>query len=79
VELCPASFGGCFNVPSAEDDYEPIHGSTPETDKPDDALDDADYVRCIHVAVPSWTGCLHPVLKRYWSSNSVLRQWQATY
>jgi hypothetical protein len=78
VELRTASFGRCFYVPSTEDDHEPIYRPTPETDQPDDALDDADYVRCIHVAVPSWTGCLHPVLKRHRSSYSVLRRWQAT-
>ena len=78
MELRTTSFGGCFYVPSAEDDHEPIYGSTPETDQPDDALDDADYVRCIHVAIPCWTGYLYPVLKRHWSSNSVLRQWQTT-
>ena len=78
MELRTASTGWCLDVPPAEDDYEPKYRPTTKADQPDDALDDADHVRCVHVAIPSWAGCLHPVLKRYRRSNSVLRRWQTT-
>ena len=78
MELRTASSGWCLDVPPAEDDDEPNYRPTPATDQPDDAVDDADYVRCIHMAVPRWFGCLHTVLKHRWGSNSVLRQRQTT-
>ncbi len=78
MELRTASFGRCIDVPPAEDDDEPNFRPTTEADKPDDAVDDADYVRGIHMAVPCWFGCLHSVLKHRRCSDSVLRRRQTT-
>lgn len=78
VELRAAGPGGRFDVLAAEDDHEPDIGPTTTPDQPDDAVDDADHVRRVHMAVPGWPGRLHPVLKHYWRSNSVLRRWQTT-
>lgn len=78
MELRTARAGWCLDVPPAEDDYHADIGPTTETDQPDDALDDADHVRRVHMAVPGWSRCVHPVLKHHRSSNSVLRRWKAT-
>ena len=78
MELRPAAPGGRIDVPAAEDDHEPDVGPAATSDQPDDAVDDADHVRRVHLAVPGWSGRLHPVLKHCRRGNSVLRRRQAT-
>ena len=62
----------------AEDDHDALCRSQAVSDQPDDAVDDADHVRRVHLAVPGWSGRLHPVLKHCRRGNSVLRRRQAT-
>ena len=78
VELRTACSCWRFDVYSAEDDHEPNIGPTTEIDQPDDAVDDADYVRCLHVAVPGRVGRVHPIFKHYRRNNSVLRRRKTT-
>ena len=78
VELRAAGAGWSVDVPAAENDHESDIGSTATPDQPDDAVDDANHVRRIHLAIPGWPGHIHTVLKHCRRDNSILRRRKTT-